>query len=62
LAVAGNGRIFLEVHRDIYNKGASLGAEAMQMVEKQKLSDQVDWEKFKSVVKQRNRVAEDILL
>jgi len=62
LAVAGNGRIFLEVHRDIYNKGASLVAEAMQMVEKQKLSDQVDWEKFKSVVKQRNGVAEDISL
>lgn len=62
LAVTESGRILLEVHRDIYNRGASLVAEARLMVEKQKLSDQVDWEKFKSVVKQRNGVAEDISL
>jgi len=62
LAVTESGRVFLEVHRDAYNKGDSLVAEARQMVEKQKLSNLVNWEKFKSVVKQKNGVAEDITL
>ena len=62
LAVTDNGRVFLEVHNDIYKKSADLVAEARQMVEKQKLSEQVDWEKFKAVVKQKRGVAEDISL
>ena len=62
LAVTENGRVFLEVHRDIYNKSTNLVAEARQMVEKQKLSELVDWEKFKAVVKRKSGVAEDITL
>lgn len=62
LAVTGNGRVFLEVHHDVYNKSANLVAEARLMVEKQKLSGQVDWEKFKAVVNQKSGVAEDITL
>jgi len=62
LAVTENGRVFLEVHRDIYNKRASLVAEARKMVENQKLSELVDWEKFNSVVKRKSGVAEDITL
>jgi lipoprotein-anchoring transpeptidase ErfK/SrfK len=62
LAVTETGRVFLEVHNDVYNKSSSLVAEARQMVEKQSLSEQVDWEKFKTVVKQRRGVAEDISL
>jgi lipoprotein-anchoring transpeptidase ErfK/SrfK len=62
LAVAENGRVFLEVHNDTYNKSASLVAEARRMVEKQKLSEMVDWEKLKSVVKQKSGIAEDISL
>lgn len=60
LAVTENGRVFLEVHHDVYNRSANLVSEARQMVEKQKLSELVDWEKFKSVVKQKSGVAEDI--
>ena len=62
LAVTENGRVYLEVHHDIYNKSANLIAEARQMIEKQKLSDQIDWEKFTSVVRQKKGVAEDISL
>jgi L,D-transpeptidase ErfK/SrfK len=62
LAVAEDGRVFLEVHNDTYNKSASLVEEARRMVEKQKLSGLVDWEKLKSVVKQKSGVAEDISL
>lgn len=62
LAVTENGRVFLEVHRDIYRRSADLVAEAKKMVEKQKLSDLVDWGKFKSVLKNKSGVAEDITL
>jgi lipoprotein-anchoring transpeptidase ErfK/SrfK len=62
LAVTDNGRVFLEVHNDVYKKSTDLVAEARQMVEKQKLSEQVDWEKFKTVVRQKRGVAEDISL
>lgn len=62
LAVTGNGRVYLEVHQDIYGKSGDLVAEARQLVEKRNLSEQVDWEKFKSVVKRKNGVAEDISL
>lgn len=62
LAVTREGRVFIEVHRDVYNKSTNLAAEARQMVEKQKLSDMVDWEKFKLAVNQKNGVAVDISL
>ncbi len=62
LAVTEDGRIFLEVHHDTYNKSTNLVAEARQMVEKQKLTGLVDWVKFKSVVNQKSGVAEDITL
>lgn len=62
LAVTGKGRVFLEVHHDVYKRSSSLMSEARQMIENQKLSEMVDWEKFKSVVKQKSGVAEDISL
>ena len=62
LAVTENGRVYLEVHHDIYNKRANLVAEARRMVEKQNLSEQVDWDKFKAVVKRKSGIAEDITL
>ncbi|HXE98624.1 MAG TPA: L,D-transpeptidase family protein [Dongiaceae bacterium] len=62
LAVTEDGRVFLEVHHDVYNKSASLVAEARQLVEKQKLSNAVDWEKLKTVVQKKSGVAEDISL
>ena len=62
LAITENGRVFLEVHHDIYKKSANLVAEARQLVEKQKLSEVVDWEKLEMVVKQKSGIAEDITL
>lgn len=62
LVVTESGRVFLEVHNDVYNRHVSIVAEARQMVENQKLSKMVDWRKFESVVKQKSGVAEDISL
>jgi lipoprotein-anchoring transpeptidase ErfK/SrfK len=62
LAVTDNGRVYLEVHSDVYKKSAGLVEEARKLVEKQKLSALVDWEKLKSVVQQKRGIAEDISL
>ncbi|MDD2365073.1 MAG: L,D-transpeptidase family protein [Desulfuromonadaceae bacterium] len=62
LAVNTNGRVFLEVHRDFYKKRGDLLGEAREMIEKQNLSDLIDWEKFKTVVREKSGIAEDISL
>jgi len=62
LVVTDDGRVYLEVHNDVYKKSVGLVEEARQLVEKQKLSDQVDWAKFKLVLQQKRGIAEDISL
>jgi len=62
LANTETGRIFLEVHNDVYGKSAALHQLAKQLIEKKKLSDRVDWEKVKAVIKQKAGIAEDISL
>ncbi len=62
LAVTEEGRVFLEVHQDAYNRGMELQDLARQMIEKRKLSEQVDWDKVESVVRRREGLAEDVTL
>lgn len=60
LAVTEEGRVYLEVHHDIYGKSSGLAEEARRLVEKNQLSDRINWKKFESVVKQKQGIAEDI--
>jgi L,D-transpeptidase ErfK/SrfK len=62
LAVTDEGRVFLEVHQDVYSKSSGLAAEAKKLVEKNQLSDRIDWSKFDSVVKHKLGIAEDITM
>lgn len=63
LAVTDEGRVFLEVHRDVYGKSSSgLATEARRLIEKQNLSERVDWQKVKSIVRHTSGIAEDISL
>ena len=62
LAVTEEGRVFLEVHRDAYNKKAELQEVAKQLIEKHNISDRVDWNKVESVIKQKAGLAEDVTL
>ncbi len=62
LAVTEEGRVFLEVHQDVYSKSPGLAAEARKLVEKNQLAERIDWKKFESVVKQKLGIAEDITL
>ncbi len=60
LAVTEQGRVFLEVHRDVYGKNTGLQETAKQLIEKYNISDRVDWNKVELVVKRRAGLAEEI--
>jgi L,D-transpeptidase ErfK/SrfK len=62
LAVTEQGRIFLEVHQNIYGKTVKLDAEARDLIKKLQISERVDWEKMETVVRQKSGIAEDITL
>lgn len=62
LAVTESGRIFLEVHNDVYRMGANVVDEAKRMILNQNLSDRIDWKKFETVTRQKFGVAEDITM
>ncbi|MDR3579745.1 MAG: L,D-transpeptidase family protein [Oryzomonas sp.] len=62
VTVGEAGRVFLEVHRDVYDKKINLATEARNLIEKRKLSDKVDWRKIKDIVKRQDGTIEDITL
>lgn len=62
LAITETGRIFLEVHNDVYRKGTNVVDEAKRMILNQNISDRVDWKKFGTVTRQKFGVAEDITM
>ena len=62
LAVTKEGRIFLEVHRDVYGMSGGLVTEAKRLIKKQNLSERVDWNKVESLVRHTSGIPEDITL
>jgi L,D-transpeptidase ErfK/SrfK len=62
LAVANDGRIYLEVRTDIYRKKKSVKADALKLIEERGLGDKVDWQKVAKVIQDEMGVAEDITL
>jgi L,D-transpeptidase ErfK/SrfK len=62
VAVMENGRIFLEVQRDIYRMMKDLGTEARRMIENAGVAENVDWQKVENVLKEKSGIAEDITL
>jgi L,D-transpeptidase ErfK/SrfK len=63
LAITEEGRVFLEVHRDVYGKSSSgLASEARRLIEKQNLSGRVDWHKVEAIVRHTAGIAEEISL
>jgi len=63
VAITEKGRIFLEIHRDIYSKNSNgLAQETKRLIENLKLAERVDWKKVESMVRTTSGVAEDISL
>ncbi|MBS1112589.1 MAG: hypothetical protein H6Q92_351, partial [Nitrospirae bacterium] len=57
-----SGRIFLEVHRDVYRKIEDMNAEAKRLIESKGLSDKVNWQKVNVMLREKSGVAKDITL
>ena len=62
IAVSDSGRIFLEVHRDVYRKIEDMNAEAKRLIESKGLSDKVNWQKVNVMLREKSGVAKDITL
>lgn len=60
LARSDNGLIFIEVHRDIYDRHKSLQALAKQLITKNNLELLVDWDKVNASLQRKAGVPEDI--
>jgi L,D-transpeptidase ErfK/SrfK len=61
-AVSDQGRIFLEVHKDIYGKIKDLKGEALKVIGQLGVSGKVNWEKVDSMLREKSGIAEDITL
>jgi L,D-transpeptidase ErfK/SrfK len=62
VALTPEGRVFLEVHRDIYKKTTSLDSAVRKLLESRGLSGRVNWEKVSRVLQEKPDVAEDVTM
>lgn len=60
VARTDDGRIFLEVHGDVYGRYKDLENVAKELIVKMNAQREVDWERVRSLVKSRSGIAEDI--
>lgn len=60
VAVSDEGKIFLEVHRDIYGKIKDPKAETKKLIEQKNVLDKIDWQKVEIVLTEKLGIAEDI--
>jgi len=60
LTRAGDGRIYLEVHRDIYRKNAGGLRRVKELAELGGLAEQVDWERAAEVIREQQGIAFDV--
>jgi L,D-transpeptidase ErfK/SrfK len=60
--VTEGGRVYLEVHDDVYRKVDSLEKEAREAIEEKKMQSQVDWKKVGMVLQEKTGIAEDVSL
>jgi hypothetical protein len=62
IEVTGDGRIFLEVNRDIYEQVKDMKAEVKRLVAKKGVADHVSWAKIDQVIKESTGIAEEVTL
>jgi L,D-transpeptidase ErfK/SrfK len=62
LAKLDDGRIYLEVHRDVYNKGGNALKDLMELAAANHLANEIDWQKATLIVEQKEGLARQINL
>jgi len=60
LAARIAGRIFLEVHRDIYGKQPGVAAEFKQLAESENLASRIDWARAGDIIRKQDGIAGDV--
>jgi len=60
LAVVEDGRILLEVHRDIYNKGVNPAQTVRDMIDAHDLNQSVDWSRVEAVIAAQDGLAREV--
>ena len=60
LAKLGDGRIFLEVHRDVYKKGMDAMTTIRNLADFSNISDAIDWTAAQAVADRKEGLARDI--
>jgi L,D-transpeptidase ErfK/SrfK len=60
VAISNEGKVFLEVHKDIYGKMKDLSVEARGLIEKAGIADKVNWHKVDIILEEKSGIAEDI--
>ncbi len=61
-AISDQGRVFLEVHKDIYGKIKNLKDETVQVIEQLGVAEKVNWEKIETMLREKSGIVEDITL
>lgn len=62
VGMSPQGRAFLEVHRDVYDRVKDPNEEVRRLVEQYGVSDKVDWNKIEMLLKEQPGIAKDITL
>lgn len=62
LAVTADGSIYLEVNRDVYNKGINALQVLNELADANHLADRIDWQKAAQVVEMREGLARQVNL
>lgn len=62
LAVSEQGRIFLEIHRDVYERLNDLRVEAKKAVDAGGVAKKVNWQKIDKALREKSGTAEDVTL
>lgn len=62
IALSDDGRIFLEVHGDIYDRYKNLEEVAKALIIRNNAQQKVDWEKVRTLVKRKSGIPEDVTM
>ena len=63
LAVSPDGRVFLEVNRDVYDRyKGNLENEVRKLVARRKVEGKVDWNKVAALLKKKSGIPEDVTM
>ncbi|MBT0654559.1 L,D-transpeptidase family protein [Geobacter luticola] len=62
VAVTEDGRVFLEVNRDVYDKKIDFEKEVKEVLRKNRATGKVDWKKVDLVLRNKLGIAEDVTM